>query len=76
METFTFLRENVQDFINDNFVALKYNSGPDAEQFKRFDVRITPTYVVLDTEGTELGRVIGYQAPDEFIEQVKGFGKC
>ncbi len=75
METVTFLQDNVQDYINNNFVPLKYNSGPDAEQFRRFDVRMTPTYVVLDAKGNEIGRVIGYQAPDEFINQVKGLGK-
>lgn len=75
METGTFLQDKVQDYINNNFVALKYNSGPDAEQFRRFDVRMTPTYVVLDADGNELGRVIGYQAPDEFIDQIKGLGK-
>ena len=75
METVTFQREHVQDYINRNFVPLKYNSGPDAEQFRRFDIRMTPTYVVLDNEGNELGRVIGYQAPDEFITQIDGLGK-
>ena len=62
------------DYINNNFVALKYNSGIDAEQFKRFDVRVTPTYVVLDAEGNELGRVVGHYGPDEFIEQIRGLG--
>ena len=75
METVTFLREDVQDYVNDNFVAIKYNSGEDSEQFRRFDISMTPTCVVLDDEGNELGRVIGYQAADEFIEQVKGLGK-
>ncbi len=75
METVTFLKDIVQDYINNNFVPVKYHSGPDAEQFRRFDVRITPTYVVLDTEGNELGRVIGYQAADEFISQIEGLGK-
>lgn len=75
METVTFLQENVQDYVNNDFVPLKYSSGNDAEQFRRFDVRMTPTYVVLDAKGNELGRVIGYQAPDEFIDQVKGLGK-
>lgn len=75
METVTFLRDIVQDYVNNKFVAVKYNSGPDAEQFRRFDVRMTPTYVVLDAEGNELGRVIGYQAPDEFINQIKDLGR-
>lgn len=75
METVTFSKDIVQDYINDNFVGLKYNSGPDAEQFRRFDVRMTPTYVVLDSDGTELGRIVGYQASDEFISQIGGLGK-
>ena len=73
METGTFLQDKVQDYINNNFVAVKYNSGVDAEQFRRFDIMMTPTYVVLDSEGNELGRVIGHHNPDEFIEEIKKF---
>ena len=56
METGTFLDGGIQDFISKYFVPLKYESGKDGEQFMRFDVRGTPTFVVLDSEGNESPR--------------------
>ena len=70
METVTFLQENVQDYINNNFVAVKYNSRPNSEQSMRSDVRMTPSYIVLDAERNEIGRDIGHHAPNEINHQI------
>lgn len=75
METVTFRRDNVLEHINNNFIPLKYHSGPDAEQFRRFDIQVTPTFVILDSEGNEVGRIKGYHAPDEFISRLEGLGE-
>ncbi len=71
METGTFLKGNVQDFVKKYFVPLKYESSRDSEQFLRFGVRLTPTYVVLDSEGNEIHRAIGFFSPDDFIGQLE-----
>ncbi|UCH45441.1 MAG: hypothetical protein JSV11_01690 [Nitrospiraceae bacterium] len=70
METGTFLQENVKKYIGNYFVPLKYESGRDAEQFLRFSIRGTPTYVVLDAGGNEIYRLIGYNHADDFIREL------
>lgn len=71
METDTLPQEMVQDHIRTNFVPLKYESGRDAEQFHRFDVRATPTFIVLDSGGNERSRFIGYRDPRDFVEELE-----
>lgn len=67
METGTLPQEAVREHLSKYFVPLKFQSGRDADQFLRFDVRATPTYVILDEKGNELKRFIGYQSAEDFI---------
>lgn len=71
METGTFLQEEVKEYINKNFLPLKYESGADAEQFRRFAVRATPSYVILDPGGNEISRIVGFYNAKEFIDQLE-----
>jgi len=70
METGTFLQKDVQDHIRENFIPLKYQTGKDAEQFTRFNVFALPTFVILDSEGDEVYRMVGYYKPEDFIGQM------
>jgi thioredoxin-related protein len=70
METGTFLQEGVQENIGKYFVPIKYESGRDAEQFYRFAITQTPTYVVLNSGGDEVFRMTGYYEADDFIEKI------
>jgi thioredoxin-related protein len=67
METGTFLQESVRENIGKYFVPIKYESGRDAEQFYRFAITQTPTYVILNPGGDEVFRMTGYYGADEFI---------
>ena len=67
METGTFLKDDVQDHIRENFIPVKYESGKDAEQFTRFSIVAFPTYVILDAQGDEVYRMIGYYSPEDLI---------
>jgi len=71
METGTFLKEDVQEYIKNGFIPLRYESGKDAEQFLRFNIRGTPTYLVLDSMGNEIHRISGFYSPDDFIRQLE-----
>ena len=71
METGTFLQEKVVEYVGKHYVPLKYESGRDSEQFMRFNVRGTPTFLVLDSEGNEILRIPGYHDPDAFLELLK-----
>jgi len=71
METGTFLQENVQENIKKNYIPLKYETSKDSEQFLRFWVRATPTYIILDSKGNEIHRMIGFYKPDDFIKELE-----
>jgi thioredoxin-related protein len=70
METGTFLNKDVRDAIKKFFIPLKYESGRDSEQFLRFGIRATPTYIFLDSKGNEVYRIIGFYKADEFIQNL------
>jgi thioredoxin-related protein len=71
MKKNTLLSEIVQEYMTKHFVPLQYESGMDSEQFMRFDVPATPATVVLDAEGNEIFRSIGYLKPELFIEDLE-----
>ena len=70
METGAFLKDEVIDHINKGYVAMKFESGKDGEQFMRFNVRGTPTFLVLDAEGNELHRMMGFMGHEELLKQL------
>ncbi len=61
----------VQEFINQHFVPVKFVSGADAEQFYRYGVTAVPAFLVLDQQGNEVFREIGYIEADLFIEKLE-----
>ena len=63
--------ESVREHISKYFVPLKYESGADSDQFLRFAITAMPTIIVLDAEGNELFRKIGYFDPGMFIENLE-----
>jgi thioredoxin-related protein len=71
MKTCTLITQRVQDYIKIHFIAIKYESGSDSDQFMRFRVTAKPAVIVLDSEGNEIFRKIGYFAPDVFIEKLE-----
>ena len=71
MKKCTLLTESVQEYIRKYFVSIKYESGADADQFMRFCVTAKPAIIVLDAEGNEIFRKIGYFEPDVFIEKLE-----
>lgn len=70
METGTFLQENVKEFLKEHFVGVRYSSGKAAEQFYRFQISATPSFVILNDEGDEILRWKGYLEPEEFLKQL------
>jgi thioredoxin-related protein len=71
METGAFLKDEVIEYINSNYIAMKYESGKDGEQFMRFNVRGTPTFLVLDAEGNEQHRMVGFMGHEELLKQLQ-----
>jgi thiol-disulfide isomerase/thioredoxin len=68
-----FTQDKVADFFNTNFVNLKFDmeKGEGIELAKRFSVKAYPTFLVLDTAGNVVHRIVGSAEADEFIEKAK-----
>ncbi len=75
MDTVTYPQKEVTDFIAGNIVPLRVAS--DAMPLsKHFNVKWTPTLVVLDVAGKEHARTLGFLPPEEFIPTILlGMGK-
>ena len=71
MKSCTLISECVQDYINKYFISIRYESGADSDQFMRFEVTARPAMVVLDAEGTEIFRKIGYFEPELFVKKLE-----
>ncbi|MFA5110505.1 MAG: thioredoxin fold domain-containing protein [Desulfobaccales bacterium] len=66
MGAVTYPHEQVVKFVDYNFVPVQIETSNKAmtDQFK---VTWTPTIIVLDADGNEVHRVVGFLPPEEFI---------
>jgi|GEM_PF-985859 thiol-disulfide isomerase/thioredoxin len=63
----TFTDTDVGVFLNENFINVKNNAG-ESSLSSRYGIRGVPTTIFTTPDGEELGRIIGYYPPDEFLE--------
>jgi thioredoxin-related protein len=71
LKSSTLTAECVRAYVDEHFIAIKFESGADSDQFMRFGVTAMPTVVVLDAEGNEVFRKIGYFEPEEFVGKLE-----
>ena len=71
MDTGVFPNIKMQEYINQHFVPVRFVSGADADQFSRYEITAVPAFLVLDQQGNEVFREIGYCEADLFIEKLK-----
>ncbi len=71
MEAGVFPNIELQEFVTQHFVPVKFMSGIDADQFYRYDIKGVPTFLVLDQEGNEVFRESGYFEADLLIEKLE-----
>jgi thiol:disulfide interchange protein len=59
------------------FVAVKVNTDKNRDLAKKYKVSGLPTIVFMNSKGTEVGRVVGYQPADQFVKSMKtALSKC
>ncbi len=77
MEAYTFTDSRVQAALN-NVVRLQAdvtaNTEDDQALLKNFNLYGPPAIIFFAPDGHEVGRVIGYQNADTFIQSIKKFG--
>lgn len=73
MERLVFSRKDVGDFMDQRFVAAKYNTDkPTGKKLlSRYGNGAIPLYLIFDTKGELLGRIQGASSADEFMESVR-----
>jgi len=66
MDAVTYPNENVIEFIQKNMIPLRvaFDAQPLATEF---NLKWTPTLIVLDADGKEHQRTVGFFPPDELI---------
>jgi len=74
MATQVFPLEECANYFNPKFVCLKIDMevGEGKELMKQFDVKAFPTFLILDSKGTELNRIVGAaNDASSFIKRVE-----
>lgn len=66
LDAVTFPNKDVINFINENLIPLRvgYDTQPLAADF---NIKWTPTILILDADGNEHQRIIGFLPPEQFI---------
>jgi len=70
MQTYTFRDREVVELCR-RFVCAKVPFAKDVGDSKKYVVMGTPTYLILDTDGSELARQEGFARPTEFAAWLK-----
>ena len=73
MATQVFPQEKVGNYFNKTFVNAKFDAekGEGIDVAKKYGVRAYPPFLLLDKDGTEVGRIVGGADGDMFIEKVQ-----
>lgn len=68
-----FPQKSVGEFMNKNFVPVKVNAEKDegVELAKKYEVKAYPTFVVIDSDEKEAGRVVGSSSAETFINKLE-----
>ena len=62
---------DVQHEINENYIILITETSESPELSQQLDIYGTPTTVIFDENGKELGRIEDYEPPEEYLNHLK-----
>ncbi|WP_316819215.1 hypothetical protein [Pedobacter nyackensis] len=73
MENLTFRLGRVVGFLNSNFINVKLDLADEANAgiIKKYAISVIPTYIILNKDGNEISRLVGYADADDFIEKAR-----
>lgn len=68
-----FTQDKVADFMNASFVSVKFDmeKGEGITLAKKYGVKAFPTFLILDTAGNLVHKIVGSSEADQFLENVK-----
>jgi outer membrane lipoprotein-sorting protein/thiol-disulfide isomerase/thioredoxin len=65
----TWKNEYVRAWLRENAVAIKIDAEREPALAARFGIEAYPTIVLVRPDGSELGRMVGYRAPELFLAE-------
>lgn len=73
MNTDTYSQDAVVDFLVENFIPVRSQCFFDhfTAMMRRYQVKWTPTFLVLDQDGREHHRIVGFLSPGDFTAQLQ-----
>ena len=73
MTSRVFPQKKAGDYFNANFVNVKFDAekGEGVDIARVYGVKAYPTFLLLDGDGNEVGRIVGGAPVDDFIAKVK-----
>ena len=63
--------KDVQDYLNENYNVVFVDVNEQYDIAAELHVMGTPTCVILDSNGHEIGRIDGYMSSDEFLDELR-----
>ncbi len=68
-----FTQKSIGEFFNANFLNLKIDmeKGEGITVAKEYNIKAYPTFLILDSDGKEINRIIGSSDGERFIEKVR-----
>jgi tetratricopeptide (TPR) repeat protein len=67
--------QKVIDYFRDSMVLVKFNGREDTILAQDFRVSAYPTLVMIDKNGEEIDRIVGYREPDDFLTVLENYQK-
>ena len=68
-----FTQKKVGDYFNSAFVNAKFDAekGEGIEVARKYGVKAYPTFLILDSKGNEIARIVGGANADDFLKMVQ-----
>ena len=63
-------RDDIESYITEHFVPVKIHVAEQPKEFGRFGAIFTPTLALLDPDGQERYRFVGYLPPEDFLSRL------
>lgn len=70
MDKYIFPLESIGDFMNTNFISVKFdiNKGEGVNIAQRYNIKVVPTYLILNSDGTIYHKIVSSHPENEFLE--------
>jgi thiol:disulfide interchange protein DsbD len=70
MDEGTYTDSQVKEKLTQDYVLVKVNVDENQNLSSKYQAYSLPTMVILDSDGNEIKRIIGYQSSDQLLSQI------